>query len=178
MTARRLTAATAGITVFALSGVLLSQQPLAVIRLAILGAALGAVVETDLAERRIPNRIVMPAATGCAATFVAGDVAAFALLEGLLLVAGLLVLALIRPEALGMGDVKLALLVVVGLDGPAAFALLVALALAAGFGLVLFVRFGRAAAFRKVPLAPFFAAAAMRLVVMARSAPRSRARRR
>ena len=160
MTTRRLTAATAGITVFAILAVLFRQPPLAVVRLAILGAALGAVVETDLVERRIPNRIVMPAATACAATLVS-DFATFALVEGLVLVVGLLLVALIRPEALGMGDVKLALLLVLGLDGRAALALLVALALAAAFGLLLLVRFGRTAATRALPLAPFFAVGAL-----------------
>ena len=42
-----------------------------------------------------------------------------------------------------MGDVKLALLLVLGLDGRAVVALLVALALAAAFGLLLLARFGR-----------------------------------
>jgi leader peptidase (prepilin peptidase) / N-methyltransferase len=161
MTARRLAAAMAGITVLSISAVLVRQPPLAIERLAILGAALGALVESDLVERRIPNRIVVPAATACAATLVTGDVAVFGLVEGLVLVAGLLVLALIRPEAFGMGDVKLALLLVFGLDGRGAVALLVGLALAAGFGLVLFFRFGRRAAARALPLAPFFAAGAL-----------------
>ena len=161
MTTRRIAAAIAGITVFALAAVLLRQPPLAVVRLVILGAALGAVVETDLVTRRIPNRIVMPVAVACAAILVASDVAMLSLVEGLALVAGLLVLALTRPEAFGMGDVKLALLLVLGLDGRAALALLIALALAASFGLLLFARFGREAGTRALPLAPFFAAGAL-----------------
>ena len=91
----------------------------------------------------------------------ASDIAPFALFEGVVLVGALLALSLYRPEALGMGDVKLALLLVLGLDGRAVVALLVALALAAGFGLLLLARFGRAAASRKLPLAPFFAAGAL-----------------
>ena len=75
--------------------------------------------------------------------------------------AALLALGLARPEALGMGDVKLALLLVLGLDGRGAVALVIALALAAGFGLLLCLRFGRAATSRKLPLAPFFAAGAL-----------------
>src|SRR6266511_174958 len=35
------------------------------VRLSILGAALGAAVTTDLAEHRIPNRIVVPASVAC-----------------------------------------------------------------------------------------------------------------
>jgi leader peptidase (prepilin peptidase)/N-methyltransferase len=146
---------------FALSAVVLQLSPLTLARLTLLGAALGAVVESDLGERRIPNRIVMPAAVACAAAWAASGIALFALVEGLVLVGALLALSLVRPEALGMGDVKLALLLVLGLDGRGLVALLVAFALAAGFGLLLLVRFGRAAASRKLPLAPFFAAGAL-----------------
>jgi leader peptidase (prepilin peptidase) / N-methyltransferase len=158
MTTRRLIAAGAGAAIFALCVVLLRQPPLALIRLTLLGAALGAVVESDLFERRIPNLIVVPAAAACAAAWAASGIALFALAQGLVLVGALLALSLVRPEALGMGDVKLALLLVPGLDGRAVVALLVTLALTATFGLLLFLRFGRAAASRKLPLAPFFAA--------------------
>ena len=127
----------------------------------LLGAALGAVVESDLFERRIPNRIVVPAAAVCAAAWAASGIALFALAEGLVLVAALLALSLFRPEALGMGDVKLALLLVLGLDGRGVVALLEALVLATAFGLLLLLRFGRGAASRKLPLAPFFAAGAL-----------------
>ena len=161
MTTRRLIAAGAGAMTFALCAVVLHLSPLTLVRLALLGAALGALVESDLAERRIPNRIVVPTAAACAAASAASGIALFPLVEGLVLVGALLALSLVRPEALGMGDVKLALLLVLGLDGRAVVALLVALALAAGFGLVLLVRFGRSAASRKLPLAPFFAAGAL-----------------
>ena len=161
MTRRRLTAAAVGAATFTLGAVFLRQPPVALLRLALLGAALSAVVESDLSERRIPNRIVVPAAFACAAAWAASDIAPLALFEGVVLVGPLLALSLYRPEALGMGDVKLALLLVVGLDGRGAVALLAALALAAGFGLVLFFRFGRAAAARRLPVAPFFAAGAL-----------------
>lgn len=130
-------------------------------RLAVLGAALGAVVESDLAQRRIPNRIVVPAAAACAVAWAASGTALFGLVDGLVLVIALLALSLFRPEALGMGDVKLALLLVVGLNGRAVLALLGALALAAGFGLFLLVRDGRTVLSRQLPLAPFFAAGAL-----------------
>jgi leader peptidase (prepilin peptidase) / N-methyltransferase len=158
MTTRRLLAVAAGVMTLTLCALLLHLVPLAVARLALLGAALGAVVDSDLTERRIPNRIVVPTAAACAALSAAAGIALFALAEGLVLVAALLGLSLIRPEALGMGDVKLALLLVLGLDGRSSFALLVAFALAAGFGLLLIVRRGRAAGSRRLPLAPFFAA--------------------
>ncbi len=161
MTTRRRIAAAAGAASFALCAGLLRQPPLALVRLTLLGAALGAVVESDLFERRIPNRIVIPAAFACAAAWAASGIALLALAEGLMLVLALLALSLFRPEALGMGDVKLALLLVLGLDGRAVVALLVALALAAAFGVLLLLRFGRSAASSKLPLAPFFAAGAL-----------------
>jgi leader peptidase (prepilin peptidase)/N-methyltransferase len=161
MKSRRMIAAAGGANGFALCAIVVGQTPLAVVRLSLLGMAFGAVVESDLAERRIPNRIVAPAAAACAATWVASGIALFALVEGLALVGVLLALSLLRPESLGMGDVKLALLLVVGLDGRGVAALLVALALAAGFGLLLLVRSGGAARSRKLPLAPFFATGAL-----------------
>ena len=161
MTTRRLNAAGAGAMTFALCAVVLHLSLLTLGRLTLLGAALGAVVDSDLFERRIPNRIVVPAAFACAAAWAASGIALFALVDGLVLVGALLALSLLRPEALGMGDVKLALLLVLGLDGRAVVALLVALALAAAFGLLLLLRFGRGAASRKLPLAPFFAAGAL-----------------
>src|SRR5436190_396280 len=107
---------------------------------------------TRAGSRSTPSRHGRPrcrrlrASRACAAAWAASDIAPFALFEGVLLVGALLALSLYRPEALGMGDVKLALLLVPGLDGRAVVALLVALALAAGFGLLLVARFGRAAA--------------------------------
>jgi leader peptidase (prepilin peptidase) / N-methyltransferase len=161
MTTRRLIAVGGGVMTFAVCAVLPHLFPLTLVRLTLLGAALGAVVESDLFERRIPNRIVVPAAFACAAMWAASGIALFALADGLVLVLALLALSLFRPEALGMGDVKLALLLVLGLDGRVVVALLVALALAAAFGLLLLLRFGRSAASRKLPLAPFFAAGAL-----------------
>jgi leader peptidase (prepilin peptidase)/N-methyltransferase len=161
MTKRRMITAAAGATAFTLCAVGLQLSPLALARLALLGAALGALVESDLAQRRIPNRIVVPAAIACAALWLAGGIVPFALIDGLAVVLVLLALSLYAPQALGMGDVKLALLLVLGLNGRAVPALLVALALAACFGLLLLVRHGRAGGSRQVPLAPFFAAGAL-----------------
>jgi leader peptidase (prepilin peptidase) / N-methyltransferase len=124
MTTRRLIAAASGAASFVLCAGLLHLSPLTLARLTLLGAALGAVVESDLGERRIPNWIVVPAAAACAAAWAASGIALFALVEGFVLVGALLALSLARPEALGMGDVKLALLLVLGLDGRAMVALL------------------------------------------------------
>ena len=105
-------------------------------RVSVLGAALGALVCADLAEHRIPNRIVVPATLVCAALLLVDGVH-MELLGGLAVVTLILVLGLLWPASFGMGDVKLALLVVAGLGGVAAQALLVGLVLAAVFGALL-----------------------------------------
>ncbi len=71
----------------------------------------------DLRHRRLPNRVVLPAivaGAGLLLVAAAGEWAWLALLRATvgagLLFAGYLVLALISPRGLGMGDVKLAAL--------------------------------------------------------------------
>jgi leader peptidase (prepilin peptidase) / N-methyltransferase len=78
----------------------------------------------------------------------------------------LLVVSLRWPAALGMGDVKLALLLVLGLDGSALRALALGLALAALAGCALVARHGRTALRASLPLAPFIAAGALVAVVV------------
>ena len=128
-------------------------------RALVLGGALGALASVDLAEHRIPNRIVVPATVLCA-TLLFLDGVHVELLGGLALVVLMLVLGLLWPASFGMGDVKLALLVVAGLGGVAAQALVLSLVLAAAFGAILVVRHGRPAAARALPLAPFVAGGA------------------
>ena len=82
------------------------------------------------------------------------------LLGGLAVVVLMLVLSLVNPVSFGMGDAKLALLVVAGLGDIAAHALVLGLVLAAIFGAALLARHGRTAAGRSLPLAPFIAAGA------------------
>jgi leader peptidase (prepilin peptidase)/N-methyltransferase len=127
----------------------------------LLGAALGAIVLVDLNERRIPNRVVVPAAVACSLLSLAAGAGVLDLLPGFALVAVLHCTSLIRPEALGMGDVKLALLLVVGLDGDAPWALVTGLVLGALFGLLLIGRCGREARCRALPFAPFLATGAL-----------------
>ena len=165
MTKRALIAATAGGATFASAGLLASTSPLTLARLAVLGGALAAAALYDLAQRRIPNRIVLPAAAACAALTLAAG-APLSLLAGLATVLLLLVVSLRWPAALGMGDVKLALLLVLGLDGSALRALALGLALAALAGCALVARHGRTALRASLPLAPFIAAGALVAVVV------------
>lgn len=59
----RIGAAIGGGLLFLAAGIRLEAGGTELARLSILGAALGAVVASDLAERRIPNRILLPAAS-------------------------------------------------------------------------------------------------------------------
>lgn len=135
-------------------------------RLLILGIALGAVVAIDLAEHRIPNRIVVPAALACPGLLAFEAVPPEHLVGGLALVPLMLGLCLFQPASFGMGDVKLGLLLVLGLGGLAAQALLLGLVLAAAFGGAFILRHGRAATSRSLPLAPFLSSGAAVVVLL------------
>ena len=68
-------------------------------------AALAAISVVDVRERRVPNRIVLPAAAVVLALVTAAEPSPEWALAGLAAAAFLLVPALIKPEGLGMGDV-------------------------------------------------------------------------
>lgn len=154
-----ITAGLASGLVLTLAGARLTLGPLALARLAILGAALGTIALSDLRERRIPNRVVLPAAVLCAAlSLVAGIHVDAGLLAGAALVVLLLTISLASPATLGMGDVKLCVLILCALDGLASTALLITLELYALVALLLLVRRGRAALGATLPLAPLTAA--------------------
>jgi leader peptidase (prepilin peptidase)/N-methyltransferase len=155
MTLRALLLACAGAIALPLAGA--GTDPVGLARLAMCGAALGAIASIDLAEHRAPNRIVLPTAAACAALSAVGGVSVAALLGGVAIGGVLLLIALAWPAALGMGDVKLALLIVLSLDGDALRALTAGLLLAAVAGVVVIARHGRAAGRRALPLAPFLA---------------------
>ncbi|MGH7188047.1 MAG: prepilin peptidase [Acetobacteraceae bacterium] len=164
MTTRTVIAATAGGASFCAVGVLAGTDPLALVRLTVLGAALLSAAFFDLTQGRIPNRIVLPAAAACGALTLAAG-APFSLLAGIATVLLLLAVSLRWPAALGMGDVKLALLLVLGLDGDALRALAFGLALAAISATALVIRRGRAAWKASLPLAPFLAIGALLAVI-------------
>jgi leader peptidase (prepilin peptidase) / N-methyltransferase len=165
MTTRALITALAGGGTLAIAGLIASTNVLTLTRLTVLGAALATAALYDLTQRRIPNRIVLPAAAACGTLALAAS-APLSLLAGLATVLLLLVVSLGWPAALGMGDVKLALLLVLGLDGSALRALALGLALAALAGGALVVRQGRTAWRASLPLAPFIAAGALAAVIL------------
>jgi leader peptidase (prepilin peptidase)/N-methyltransferase len=117
----------------------------------------------DLETRLIPNRIVVPTAAALLGVAFAVDVLqgvehalAAAVVGGCLLLA-----ALLRPGALGMGDVKLGLLLGALLGGEVLTGLTIGFVLVAAAGVVVVAREGRAALQRQLPLAPFLAAGAI-----------------
>jgi leader peptidase (prepilin peptidase) / N-methyltransferase len=159
-------AAIGGGVLFGAAGVHLGAAGTEVARVSILGASLGALAYCDVAEHRIPNRIVVPASAACAALLFAEGVRVQHPLGSLALVAHMLGLSLASPASFGMGDVKLALLLVLGLGEVATQALVLGLVLAAAFGVVLMLRHGRSASMWSVPLAPFLGSGAAVVVLL------------
>jgi leader peptidase (prepilin peptidase)/N-methyltransferase len=124
---------------------------------AVFCGVLVAVSATDLEHRIIPNRIVLPAA---AAVLVA-QTALHPSVEWTLGALGaggfLLLAALVHPAGMGMGDVKLALLLGAMLGASVGLALMVGLVSALVPSAVLFARHGKAARKMAIPLGPFLA---------------------
>lgn len=147
-------------------GLVLGFDPLTVARLTVLGIALGAIVPSDLSEHRIPNRVVLPATAVCAFISILGGVQLVGLLLGIGLIGVLLVISLVRPAWLGMGDVKLALLMLCALHAATPLALAVAVELYVLIALVLIARRGRAALRMALPLAPFMACGSLLALVV------------
>jgi leader peptidase (prepilin peptidase) / N-methyltransferase len=124
-------------------------------------AVLVAVAAIDLEHRIVPNGIVLPAA----AAFLAARVLLDPSLEWPLAAAAasgaLLVVALAYPAGLGLGDVKLALLLGCVLGFSVAVALMVGLLAALVPAAILFARQGAAARKAAIPFAPFLALGAV-----------------
>ena len=120
-------------------------------------AVLVAISATDLEHRIVPNRIVVPAA----AVVLAAQTALHPSPEwalGALGASGFLLLAaLFYPAGMGMGDVKLALLMGAALGRVVPVALLLGMVFALVPSTVLFARHGAGARKMGIPLAPFLA---------------------
>jgi len=130
---------------------------------ALLGVALVPVVAVDLEHRLIPDVVVLPAAALALAAAVAADpqgwwqpVAAAAGAAGFLFL-----LWLVYPGGMGLGDVKLALLLGAVLGVAVIPALAVAFLAGSLLGIALMLRHGRAARRMAIPFGPFLAAGAL-----------------
>lgn len=146
-------------------GLALGLDALTVARLAILGAAFALLVDSDLREHRIPNRVVLPAAALCGAVSLVDGLQLSGLAVGAALLVALLVTSLALPAALGMGDVKVVLLMLCALHTGTLRALGVMVVLWAVTVAVLAVRRGRRVVGTALPLAPLMAAGSVLALV-------------
>lgn len=121
---------------------------------AVFAAALLAIAVVDVRERRVPNRIVLPAAAVVLVLRTLGDASPEWALAALAAFAFMLVPALVYPAGLGMGDAKLMLLLGAMLGRDVLAALVVGLVAAALPSLVLLLAGRRGTT---LPLAPFLA---------------------
>lgn len=125
---------------------------------AIACGALVVVTATDLERRVVPNRVVLPAAAAVLALQTSANPSPEWAL-GALGAAGFLFLAVLAyPGGMGMGDVKLALLIGALLGRTAAVALMLGLLFALAPSVVLLARHGLRARRTAIPFAPFLAA--------------------
>lgn len=124
-------------------------------------AVLVVVSVIDLAHRIIPNRVVLPAT----AIVLAAQTALHSSPEWALAALGasgfLFVAALVYPAGMGMGDVKLALLLGAMLGRVAPVGLMLAMLLAMLPSIVLLARHGLAARKMGIPFGPFLALGAV-----------------
>jgi leader peptidase (prepilin peptidase) / N-methyltransferase len=124
---------------------------------AVFCAALVVVTATDLTHRIVPNLVVLPAAAIVCVLMTAAEPSPEWAIAGLGAAAFLLLVALAYPGGIGMGDVKLALLMGVALGRTVAVALPLGMVLALVPAAVLFARHGSGARKMAIPFAPFLA---------------------
>ncbi len=121
---------------------------------------------TDLRSREIPNWLVAIAAVAGFGLALADGRAGPALLFGLLAAAPFLLANLIRPEGMGMGDVKLAGVIGLYLGQTVWAALALGLGLAGLTGVLISLGQRRRPSQTALPLAPFFALGAGTVVAL------------
>ena len=124
---------------------------------AVFCSALVVVTATDLTHRIVPNRVVLPAAAVVLALMTAAEpgpqwAVGAAGASGFLFAA-----VLAHPSGMGMGDVKLALLMGAALGRTVSVALVLAMVAALVPAVVLLARHGRKARKMAIPFAPFLA---------------------
>jgi leader peptidase (prepilin peptidase) / N-methyltransferase len=116
-----------------------------------------AVAAIDFQHRIVPNRIILPAAAILLLVQIVREPSIRWIVGGLAAFTFFFVAALAYPSGMGMGDVKLALFLGVGLGGSVAVALLIGMAAALVPSVILFSRHGVRARKMGFPFAPFLA---------------------
>jgi len=135
--------------------------------LGVAAAILVILAAIDIDRRLIPNRIVLPAA----AVVLAGQIVFEPghwiewVVAALGAAAGFAVAHAVYRAGIGMGDVKLALLLGAALGWDVLNGLLIGSLLAAAFGLYLILRQGLAARKQTIPFGPFLAAGALAILL-------------
>ena len=134
---------------------------------AVLVVTLVVVTATDLKQRVIPNRVLVPAAAiGVMVSALTGpeallsDLAAAAVISSPLFAA-----SLIRPDGMGMGDAKLVAVIGLYLGWQALPALLIGLFLAGMTGVLIALGKRSPPSRTALPLAPFLALGALPLTL-------------
>jgi leader peptidase (prepilin peptidase) / N-methyltransferase len=128
---------------------------------AFFGVVLIAISAIDIRHRIVPNRIVLPATVVLLAAQTVRDPSPRWAVAALAASAFLFVAALAYPGGMGMGDVKLALLLGAALGRSVAVALMLGMIFALLPSIVLLVRHGAAARKMGIPLAPFLSLGAV-----------------
>ncbi len=116
-----------------------------------------AVSATDIEHRIIPNRIVVPAAAIVLAANTALHPSPVWALAALGAAGFLFAAALAYPKGMGMGDVKLALLMGAALGKSVSVAMMIGMVAALVPGVYLLARHGGAARKMRIPFGPFLA---------------------
>jgi leader peptidase (prepilin peptidase) / N-methyltransferase len=124
---------------------------------AVFCGALVTISATDIERRIVPNRIVLPAAAVVLALQLSWRLSFEWPAAGLGAALFLFLAALAYPRGMGMGDVKLALLLGVAVGRTVPVALLFGMIAALVPSAVLFARHGMAARKMAIPFAPFLA---------------------
>jgi leader peptidase (prepilin peptidase)/N-methyltransferase len=126
-------------------------------------ALLGVVTVRDLRTRLIPDSALAASLAVALPVCLLSDPGGIPvrIAAGLAAAGFLLAAALIRPDGMGLGDVKLAGVLGVYLGPAVAEAMLVAFAAGTVAGLALLVRHGWSARGRTIPFAPFLALGAV-----------------
>jgi leader peptidase (prepilin peptidase)/N-methyltransferase len=119
--------------------------------------ALVTVSATDIEHRIIPNRIVLPAAAIVLAANTALHPSPMWALAALAASGFLFAAALAYPKGMGMGDVKLALLMGAALGKSVSVAMMIGMVAALVPGVYLLARHGSAARTIRIPFGPFLA---------------------
>ena len=145
------------------------MTPITPLAALLLATTLAVATLTDVRARRIPNRLTgAAAALGLVLAAVDGSAALVdAVAAALVVAAPLLAVSLIRPQGIGMGDVKLVAVLGLYLGWSAWPALLIALVLAGLAGVLLTLGTRTPPSQTSLPLAPFIAAGSVPVMVMA-----------